>query len=73
MKYIRVFYLKIFIFGGKFFCIFELACFHNGLLRPSTEKTPFTPAVSRYNTFRWKVEGSEMRGLDRSVTDTWRQ
>ena len=24
------FYLKVFIFGGKVFSIFEYACFHNG-------------------------------------------
>ena len=30
MKNIRMFYLKIFIFGGKIFSVFEEACFRNG-------------------------------------------
>ena len=29
MKDIRIFHLKIFIFGGKFFRIFKKACFRN--------------------------------------------
>ena len=29
MKNIRIFYLKIFIFGGKIFSTFEQACFRN--------------------------------------------
>ena len=29
LKNIRISYLKIFIFGGKIFSIFESACFHN--------------------------------------------
>ena len=32
MKNIRSFYLKIFIFGGEIFSIFEKACFRNNIL-----------------------------------------
>ena len=31
MKIIRIFYLKLFIFGGKIFSIFETACFRDAL------------------------------------------
>ena len=31
MKNIIIFYLKIFIFGGKIFSICEYACFRNGM------------------------------------------
>ena len=36
MKNIRTFYLKTFIFGGKIFNIFELACFRNGMKNCAT-------------------------------------
>ena len=31
MKIIKVFYLKISVFGGEFFYVFEWACFRNVL------------------------------------------
>ena len=42
MKTIRSFYLKIFIFGGEIFSIFEKACFRNNILHIAITDTSLT-------------------------------